>query len=175
MFKKTIWKLIKRVNIYSQQLNFWLNNGRLHNWRSRKPQLKFHSIDAVHFSESPFYRKIGQISYTAVCQVEFRNGHQKGLSENYLPVITNRHFTLNTWRLVFLKVHHENVRELEQQVVLKFQQNIGRCKFNKLHFLCSYLLRWQKSKWQQTEISKKEFWMPFRFFSPVFWDYYFSF
>ena len=40
LFKKTIWKLIKnKVNIYNQQLNFWLNNWRLHNWRSRKPQL----------------------------------------------------------------------------------------------------------------------------------------
>ena len=42
LFKKTIWKLIKnKVNIYNQQLNFWLNNWRLHNWRSRKPQLFF--------------------------------------------------------------------------------------------------------------------------------------
>ena len=40
LFKKTIWKLIKnKVNIYNQQLNFWLNNWHLHNWRSRKPQL----------------------------------------------------------------------------------------------------------------------------------------
>ena len=40
LFKKTIWKLIKnKVNIYNQQLNFWLNNWRLHNWRRRKPQL----------------------------------------------------------------------------------------------------------------------------------------
>ena len=40
LFKKTIWKLIKnKVNIYNQQLNFWLNNWRLHNWRSRKPRL----------------------------------------------------------------------------------------------------------------------------------------
>ena len=41
LFKKTIWKLIKnKVNIYNQHLIFWLNNWRLHNWRSRKPQLK---------------------------------------------------------------------------------------------------------------------------------------
>ena len=40
LFKKTIWKLIKnKVNIYNQQLNFWLNIWRSHNWRSRKPQL----------------------------------------------------------------------------------------------------------------------------------------
>ena len=40
LFNKNIRKLIKnKVNIYDQQLNFWLNNWRLHNWRSRKPQL----------------------------------------------------------------------------------------------------------------------------------------
>ena len=38
--KRNIWKLIKnKVNIYNEQLNFWLNNWRLHNWRSGKPQL----------------------------------------------------------------------------------------------------------------------------------------
>jgi len=39
LFKNPIWKLIKKVNIYNQQLNFWLNNWSLHNWHSRKPQL----------------------------------------------------------------------------------------------------------------------------------------
>ena len=34
-----------KVNIYNQQLNFWLNNWRLHNWRSRKPQLVCFSWD----------------------------------------------------------------------------------------------------------------------------------
>ena len=29
-----------KVNICNQQLNFWLINWRLHNWFSRKPQLK---------------------------------------------------------------------------------------------------------------------------------------
>ena len=52
LFKKTIWKLIKdKVNIYNQQLNFWLNNWRLHNWRSRKPQQKnsfFRTIKFAH-------------------------------------------------------------------------------------------------------------------------------
>ena len=34
LFKKIIWTLIKnKVNIYNQQLNFWLNNWCLHNWQ----------------------------------------------------------------------------------------------------------------------------------------------
>ena len=48
LLKKNIWKLMKnKVNIYNQRLNFWLNNRLLHNWRSRKPQLKVLFINNI--------------------------------------------------------------------------------------------------------------------------------
>ena len=48
LFKKTIWKLIKnKVNIYNEQLKFWRNNWRLHNWRSRKPQLQCANVTNI--------------------------------------------------------------------------------------------------------------------------------
>ena len=36
--------LVEKVNIYNQQLNFWRNNWRLHNWRCRKPWLYLSSF-----------------------------------------------------------------------------------------------------------------------------------
>ena len=52
-------KSCRKVNIYNQQLNFWWNNWRLHNWCCRKPRLTgFFTSDFFFIYETQWVKTI---------------------------------------------------------------------------------------------------------------------